>query len=42
MIYDRGTGDLWYDPDGLGGAPGIKFAILPAGLRLSGSDLYIV
>ena len=39
IIYDRGSGALYYDPDGLGGAAEVQFAQLDPGTRLKASDI---
>ena len=43
IIYDKQTGELWYDEDGKGGAAAVQFAVIdnkPAGLSVS--DFVIV
>nr|WP_246529558.1 glycosyl hydrolase [Microvirga zambiensis] len=42
VIYDRATGNLWYDTDGTGMAVAVKFAILSPGLKLTASDFLVV
>ncbi|HLM38239.1 MAG TPA: M10 family metallopeptidase [Microvirga sp.] len=42
IIYDKGTGDLFYDPDGTGAAAQIKFATLISKPTLSAADFYII
>ncbi|MDP1667783.1 calcium-binding protein [Phaeovulum sp.] len=41
IIYETDTGNLYYDPDGNGAAPGQLFAILTPGLALSAYDFFI-
>jgi serralysin len=42
IIHDRGTGSLFYDPDGTGAAPQVEFARLDRALTASASDFIIV
>jgi len=42
IIYNKRTGDLLYDADGIGGTSAVKFAQLGAGLSLSKSDFFIL
>ncbi|WP_133304747.1 M10 family metallopeptidase [Mesorhizobium sp. DCY119] len=42
IIYNKTTGDLLFDKDGIGGAAAIKFASLSAGLAMTASDFFIV
>jgi serralysin len=42
IIHDRGTGSLFYDPDGTGAAPQVEFARLDRALSASASDFIIV
>ncbi len=42
IIYDAGTGRLFYDADGVGGAAGIAFAVVSTGLAISHNDFAIV
>ncbi|NGN43476.1 hypothetical protein G6N74_20605 [Mesorhizobium sp. CGMCC 1.15528] len=42
IIYNKTTGDLWFDKDGLGGAAAVKFATLTPGLALSAGEFFIV
>jgi Ca2+-binding RTX toxin-like protein len=41
VIYDRSTGTLSFDRDGIGGAKAVKFAQLKAGAKLSFDDFLI-
>ena len=41
IIYESDTGKLFYDADGLGGAAGIHFATLTAGLALTQADFVV-
>lgn len=42
IIYDKATGELFYDPDGTGAAAQIKFATLISKPTLSAADFYII
>ena len=42
IIYDSGTGHLFYDPDGTGAAAAMHIADLAAGLSLSASSFLVV
>jgi serralysin len=42
IIYDNGTGQLYYDPDGSGAQPQMQFAQLDAGLALSAQHFVII
>ncbi|NIX75427.1 calcium-binding protein [Microvirga terricola] len=42
IIYDKATGYLSYDPDGVGEAPQILFARLKAGLALTKADFLVI
>ncbi|MEI5682321.1 MULTISPECIES: M10 family metallopeptidase C-terminal domain-containing protein [unclassified Mesorhizobium] len=42
IIYNKTTGDLWFDKDGIGGAAAVKFATLTPGLGLSAGEFFIV
>ena len=42
IVYDRVTGNLFYDPDGNGAAVAMQFAILDAGLALTFRDFLVV
>ena len=42
ILYDRGTGFLWYDADGAGAGAAIKLAGLGAGKALSATDFFVV
>jgi Ca2+-binding RTX toxin-like protein len=41
IIYDKGTGSLYYDPDGTGSAAKIKFAILANKALLAFDDFSV-
>jgi Ca2+-binding RTX toxin-like protein len=42
IIYNSGTGRLYFDVDGAGGAGKVLFATLDTGLALSASDLIVI
>ncbi len=42
IIYQKSTGGLFYDPDGIGGLSTIKFAQVKAGLTLTKADFYVL
>lgn len=42
IIYDRESGDLFYDADGSGGAHSVHFSTLAAHLHLSASDFIVM
>jgi Ca2+-binding RTX toxin-like protein len=42
IIYQKSTGALLYDPDGVGGMSAIKFAQVKAGLALTKFDFYVL
>jgi Ca2+-binding RTX toxin-like protein len=42
IIYDKGTGSLYYDPDGTGAAAQIKFAVLTKQTLLTFKDLSVI
>ena len=42
LIYNDSTGDLFYDPDGIGRAAAIKIAQLKAGLAITKADFYVL
>jgi Ca2+-binding RTX toxin-like protein len=42
IIYDKGTGTLYYDPDGTGAAAQIKFAVLANRALLTHKDLSVI
>lgn len=42
IVYDRATGDIYYDPDGSGAAARTLFARVTAGLGLTSADFTIV
>lgn len=41
ILYDKATGTIYSDADGLGGAAAVQFAIVTAGLTLSASDFLV-
>lgn len=41
VIYQSNTGFLFFDTDGLGGATGIKFAVLTAGLAMVSTEFVV-
>jgi Ca2+-binding RTX toxin-like protein len=42
IIYNKQTGDLLYDPDGVGGAAAVKFAHVKAGLPITKADFFVL
>ncbi|MDO8401470.1 MAG: calcium-binding protein [Bradyrhizobium sp.] len=42
IIYNKATGDLFYDTDGTGSVAAVKFAELDAGLALTRWDFFVV
>ncbi|MEN7454606.1 calcium-binding protein [Mesorhizobium sp. CCNWLW179-1] len=42
IIYNKTTGDLYFDKDGLGGAAATKFATLSPGLAMTAGDFFVV
>ncbi|MEI5682187.1 Calx-beta domain-containing protein [Mesorhizobium sp. CCNWLW179-1] len=42
IVYNKTTGDLYFDKDGLGGAAATKFATLAPGLAMTAGDFFIV
>ena len=42
IIYNKSTGALYYDPDGNGGAPQVKFAQLDPHANLHASDFLVI
>ena len=42
IIYDTGTGKLYHDPDGLGGAAGVQFAVLTGAPTLTFADFAVI
>jgi Ca2+-binding RTX toxin-like protein len=42
IVYDRATGNIFYDRDGTGAAAQLKFAELDAGLALTRADFVVV
>lgn len=41
FIYDRSTGNLFFDPDGSGSAPQIQIAQLPVGVALAAANIVV-
>ncbi|NJO32861.1 MAG: hypothetical protein HC869_06690 [Rhodospirillales bacterium] len=41
IIYDAANGNIYYDPDGVGGAAQTQFATLSAGLALGNADIFV-
>jgi len=42
IVYDKKSGDLFYDQDGTGGVAQIKFAVLKPNLKLAAADFYVI
>ncbi|WP_198411763.1 FG-GAP-like repeat-containing protein [Microvirga flavescens] len=42
IIYNKGTGALYYDPDGTGRAAMVKIASLSKGLKMTYADFYVI
>jgi hypothetical protein len=42
IIYDKAKGVLYYDPDGTGASPQIKFATISKQLKLSYKDFFVI
>ena len=42
VIYDKATGALYYDADGLGGKAQIQIAALKKGLALTAADVFVI
>jgi Ca2+-binding RTX toxin-like protein len=42
LVYNRATGELFYDADGAGGAAAIRFAEVTPNLNLTAADFFIV
>lgn len=42
IIYERDTGELYYDADGSGAGGQVLFAVLDAGLTLSAADFFVI
>jgi serralysin len=42
IVYDSKTGALYYDPDGVGGAGQVKFAVLSKKLALTHADFVVI
>ncbi|HEV2865808.1 MAG TPA: calcium-binding protein [Allosphingosinicella sp.] len=40
IVYDQGTGKIFYDPDGIGGAAQVLFATVTPGTDLASVDFY--
>ncbi|MFN0192473.1 MAG: beta strand repeat-containing protein [Aestuariivirga sp.] len=41
IIYDPATGNIYYDPDGVGGTAQTQFATVSAGLALDNGNIYV-
>jgi Ca2+-binding RTX toxin-like protein len=41
IIYNKGTGALFYDPDGTGALGAVQYATVTAGLTLSNADFIV-
>ncbi|HEV2865206.1 MAG TPA: hypothetical protein VGX37_01705, partial [Allosphingosinicella sp.] len=42
IIYDSGTGSLWFDPDGTGAAAKVLFAVLDSKPALDAGDFVVI
>jgi serralysin len=42
ILYDQATGSLYYDPDGIGAAAAVKFAVVATRKALTLSDFYVI
>ena len=42
ILYDQGTGALYYDADGSGAGKAVKFAQLKKGLALTHADFFVI
>lgn len=42
IIYSKGYGSLYYDPDGTGSAPQTLIAMLPKGIKLTAADFWVI
>ncbi len=42
IIFDRASGNLFYDPDGTGSAPAVRFAAIQANYQKLGADDFLV
>lgn len=42
IIYDKSTGNLYFDADGLGGTAGEQFAVIASGLTLTNADFFVI
>jgi len=42
IIHETDTGNLFFDVDGLGGAAGLRFAVLGAGLAVTQADFLVI
>jgi Ca2+-binding RTX toxin-like protein len=41
IIYNPATGDVFYDPDGVGGVAQVRFAVLDGAPALSAGDIFV-
>ena len=42
ILYDRATGSIYVDQDGVGGAGAVLFATVTAGLNLTAADFLVI
>ena len=42
IIYETGSGNLWFDADGIGGATRVQFADLVGGLGMTSADFFVI
>ena len=42
ILYDRATGSIYVDQDGMGGADAVVFAMVKAGLNLTAADFLVI